>query len=81
MKAIGHFLATLWRYWKKFGQFMGDLVGRLVLMLFYLTITLPFGLGVRLFGNPLDIGRKGSPASWIARKAADTTLQGGYNQF
>lgn len=81
MKTLIQILATIWRYWKKFGQFMGDMVGRVVLMLFYVTIALPFGLGVRLFGNPLDIGKKGSPPGWVDRSPLDVSLSSSQNQF
>ena len=34
-------LRKVWQAWKRFGQFMGDLVGRLVLTLFYFTFSCP----------------------------------------
>ena len=41
-------LRKFWHAWKRFGQFMGDLIGRLVLTVFYFTLFMPFGLGVRV---------------------------------
>ena len=81
MNAVVQFFKTLWRYWKKFGQFMGDMVGRVVLMLFYITVALPFGLGVRLFGNPLNIGKKATPTGWVERAPIDESLAASHNQF
>ena len=81
MKSIIQFFKTIWHYWKKFGHFMGDVVGRVVLMLFYVTVALPFGLGVRLFGNPLNIGRKATQAGWVERAQADQSLVASRNQF
>ena len=63
-----------WQAWKRFGQFMGDLIGRLVLTVFYFTLFMPFGLGVRLLGDPLAI-RPLSRAKWLERSTHDVTLE------
>ena len=63
-----------WQAWKRFGKFMGDLIGRLVLTVFYFTLFMPFGLGVRLLGDPLAI-RPLSRAKWLERKTQDLTLE------
>lgn len=68
------FLRKFWKVWKRFGQFIGDIVGRVVLTIFYFTIFLPFGLGVRLFGDHLDTKRKIDP-SWRKRTADEATLE------
>jgi hypothetical protein len=60
---------------------MGDIVGRVFLMIFYFTVALPFGVGVRLFGDPLDIKDKDKAASWIKRKAHEPSLETARNQF
>lgn len=66
-------LTRLWHAWKRFGQILGDLIARIVLTVFYFTIFLPFGLGVRLFADPLDIQRKG--AAWKMRTTQVRTLK------
>jgi len=66
-------LRQAWELWKRFGQFIGDIVGRIVLTIFYFTIFLPFGLGMRLFGDPLAI-KESLPAHWWDRKTTDRTL-------
>lgn len=66
-------LRKIWAGWKRFGQFMGDFVGRLVLTIFYFTIFLPFGLGMRLLADRLDSKRKKSPV-WKERTTLDLTL-------
>ena len=45
-------LRKVWEAWKRFGHFMGDVIGRLVLTVFYFTLFMPFGLGVRFFWRP-----------------------------
>lgn len=67
-------LRKVWQAWKRFGQFMGDLIGRLVLTVFYFTLFMPFGLGVRLWGDPLAI-RPLSHAKWLERSTHDVTLE------
>lgn len=81
MQSIVKFFRAIWEGWKKFGKFMGDQVGRVFLMLFYVTVALPFGLGVRLFGDPLKVKDKTQPVQWIERKSPESTLESGYNQF
>lgn len=75
-----NFFSAVWRGWKAFGRFMGDLVGRLFLMVFYLTIALPFGLGVRLFSDPLDIKGKKTP-EWITRTTPEASTKLAQQQF
>ena len=67
-----------WTLWKRFGRWMGDQVARIVLTLFYFTIALPFGLGVRLFADPF--GLKTIPA-WVPRPDSPTTLDAARNLF
>ena len=59
-------LRKVWEAWKRFGHFMGDVIGRLVLTVFYFTLFMPFGLGVRFFGDPLAI-RASGPSKWLER--------------
>ncbi|MCC6904788.1 MAG: hypothetical protein IT326_03030 [Anaerolineae bacterium] len=79
MKGVLTFFSTLWDYWKHFGQFLGDSIGRLFLMLFYLTIVLPFGLGMTLFSDPLDIKDK-THSTWKKRHVAEPTMENAYHQ-
>ena len=40
-------LKQLWKKWRAFGQVMGDFVARIFMTVFYFTIAIPFGIGVR----------------------------------
>lgn len=73
-------LRKVWHAWKQFGQFMGDLIGRVVLTLFYFTLFMPFGLGVQFFGDPLGIRSHGQP-KWLERKTHDLTIEDGRRLF
>ena len=67
-------LRKAWRIWKQIGQVIGDFIGRAVLTIFYFTMFMPFGLGVRLRGDPLAIG-PGHKAQWLERTTRDLTLE------
>lgn len=75
------FLRKIWEGWKRFGQFIGDVVGRLVLTLFYFTIFVPFGLGMRLFADPLHMKPDQSGKFWLDRRTKDRTVDDGLKQF
>lgn len=64
----------LWQAWKKFGQILGDLIGRILLTIFYFTVFMPFGLGMKLFGDRLDIKSRTAP-KWTGRKTYDLALK------
>jgi hypothetical protein len=66
-------LNNLWQIWMKIARVIGDFIGRLVLTVFYFTIFLPFGLGVRLFGDPLDL-RRNKTAGWIERTTPEAKI-------
>jgi len=74
LQAVATFFSTILKYWKKIGQFLADLVGRVFLMLFYLTVALPYGIGYALFGDPLDIRGKHPPA-WKPRQSPPATIE------
>ncbi len=66
-------LKKFWHAWKRFGQVMGDFIGRLVLTVFYFTLFMPFGLGVRFFADPLAL-RPSGPSKWLERTTKDLTI-------
>ena len=72
-------LTTIWDTWLEFGQIMGEIVGRVVLSIFYLTIVLPFGIGVRLFSDPLDV--KNKKPNWVERESPEPTVEVASQQF
>ena len=74
-------LRKIWHAWKRFGQFMGDILARVVLTLFYFTIFLPFGLAVTLLSDPLRMRRPQTIPFWLARETGDQTLNEARRQF
>ena len=74
--------ARAWRNWTELTHYMGDFQARLLLTLLYFTWLLPFGLLLRLFGDPLDI-RRAPPEStgWKKRAVQQRDLQALRRQF
>lgn len=69
-------MSLLKRIWKErlaFGKVMGDFVARVVMTLFYFTLVVPFGFGVRLFKDPLRL--KVKDTRWLAREVKQDTLE------
>lgn len=74
------FLKKIWEGWKAFGRFLGDLLARVVLTVFYFTVFMPFGLGVTLLSDPLAV--KSTPAHlWRPRKTEGQSLAEVMRQF
>jgi hypothetical protein len=60
-------LTSIWRAWKRIGRAIGDLIGRLVLTVFYFTIFVPFAVGVRVFRRG-DSHGSASGGHWDTRE-------------
>lgn len=58
-------LRLVWDKWRAFGHWMADVVGRVVMLVLYFTLVAPFGLGVRLFSDPLKM--RALAPHWQAR--------------
>jgi len=76
------FLNTIWQAWKRFGQFLGDIVARIVLTLFYFTVFAPFGAGVTwLSDNPLRAGRADGASMWLDRQSPPPSVEQALKQY
>lgn len=73
-------IPNFWQGWKAFGHFLGDWLARVALTIFYFTILIPFGLGVRLLADPLAIKNKATPF-WRPRTTGDQKLEQVLRQF
>ena len=67
------FLKKLWKKWRAFGQLMGDFVARIFMTVFYFTVAIPFGIGVRIFKDPLHL--KSKESGWLPRETKQETLE------
>ncbi len=75
------YLKKFWSSWLRFGHFMGDIVARVFMTIFYFTLLLPFGVIITLLGDPLDMRRKDKAPTWHARTTGDRTLEDARRQF
>jgi hypothetical protein len=58
----------LWNTWKGFSRRMGNYQSRVLMAFIYFIIVLPFGLGVRLVGDPLQIKRAKTGSNWQTKE-------------
>jgi hypothetical protein len=73
-KYMIRFLGKIWNLWLPIGRFIGDWIARIVLTIFYFTILLPYGLGVRFFADPLDL-KKRNNGGWKKRSRDEVTME------
>jgi len=74
-------LKGLWEGWKGFATEMGNYQSRILLAFFYFVAVTPFGLLVRLFGDPLRTKLSTGPSFWVTRAPAITELDEAKRQF
>ncbi|HHL39094.1 MAG TPA: hypothetical protein ENJ37_01170 [Deltaproteobacteria bacterium] len=74
-------MKRLWEKWKVLAVKIGEFNSRVILTVFYFVIMLPFGVGARLFSDPLSMKRKRNASYWVDREAAAPTLQDAKRQF
>jgi hypothetical protein len=72
-------MKRLWQMWKRLARRIGDFQARLLLTLIYIVAILPFGLGVRLFGDPLRLKRR--PDRWLDRPEEPADLNWARRQW
>ncbi len=64
-----------WESWKIFAEKMGNVQGRMIMGFFYFIIVTPFGLGARIFSDPLAIKKMPDRSGWVNKEPLDTTLE------
>ncbi len=65
-KALYESLKRLWRAWTRLAHKVGNFQARVLLTVLYALVILPFGLVVRLFGDPLRIKKR--PTNWLEHR-------------
>jgi hypothetical protein len=77
----GGSLKGIWESWKGFAREMGNYQSRILLTFFYFVAVAPFGLLVRLFGDPLQTKLSTGSSFWITRAPVNTELDEARRQF
>jgi hypothetical protein len=74
-------LQRIWDGWKVFTAKLGNYQGRLMFAFFYFVVVTPFGIGVRLFSDPLKVKQAGRATNWLERSSVKHGLESGREQF
>jgi hypothetical protein len=74
-------LGQVWDWWKVFATEIGNYQGRLLFAFFYFVVVTPFGIGVRLFSDPLKVKQGGRITCWSERSSVKHDLEAGREQF
>lgn len=53
---------------------IGDVQGRIIALLFYFTVLVPFGLGSRLASDPLQRKATQSGSTWLPREGVPNSI-------
>jgi hypothetical protein len=73
-------LRRLWQRWKSIAQKIGNFQSKVLLNVFYLFILMPFGLGVKLFSDPLRLHLQ-RRSHWLRKQTQVTTWDQARRQF
>ena len=68
-------------WWKVFATKLGNYQGRLMFAFFYFVVVTLFGIGVRLFSDPLKLRRDGRITCWSERSPVKHDLEASREQF
>jgi hypothetical protein len=74
-------LSKAWSRFKIIGGVVGNYQGRTIALAFYYTILVPFGLGVRLFSDPLRLKQAAGSSTWLPREAVSSNLDDARRQY
>ena len=74
-------LRLAWEWWKAFSVDFGNYQGRILFAFFYFIVVTPFGIGVRLFRNPLGMNQGGKTSCWLERSLTNQRPKEIWEQF
>lgn len=64
-----------WEGWKLFAAEMGHIQGGLFMGFFYFIVVTVFGIGARIFTDPMALKETPKSSGWVVRKPLDSTLE------
>ncbi len=71
---------ALWLRWSHFSHKLGNFQGRLLMAFVYFLVVTPFGIGLRLFGDPLG-RKKGAALGWHEFHNTSHTMDESMRQY
>jgi hypothetical protein len=66
-------LKTMWEWWKRTARKIGEVQSRIILVIFYFVLLMPFALLVKWGSDPLGIKKKSSKG-WQEREEKEGTV-------
>jgi hypothetical protein len=73
-------LRRCWHQWKAIAHTIGTFQSRILLNVFYLLILIPFGVGVKLFSDPLRLNLQ-NRSHWLPKAPHGTPWDHARRQF
>lgn len=70
-----------WARWKIIGGVVANYQARAIALFFYYTIMVPFGLGMRLFADPLQLKPSRQDSLWVARDGVSSSVEDARRQW
>ena len=67
-------LKLIWRYWKKFGLFLGHVIGTIISILLYIFFITPFAVVIKITTDYFNIKSK-RESNWTPKVIKNTNLQ------
>ena len=74
------FLRATWERWKKIARAVGVVQTRILMVIFYFIFVLPFGLMLRMSGDPLRL-RAHEGSNWSPHRDEKASLESARRQF
>lgn len=74
-------LKRVWRRWLKIARVIGNFQGQVILTLLYFILVLPFGIGVALFADPMNMKKSGKGSNFSKWKHPADNLETARRQF
>jgi hypothetical protein len=63
------------RSWAEFAGKMGNCQSRILIMLLYFNVILPFGVGLRILSDPLNLHGMPGETGWVKREGPPASVQ------
>ena len=70
----GNIFQRAWRGWSLFAAEMGHIQGGLFMGFFYFIVVTLFGIGARIFTDPMALKSTPSSSGWVDRRPLDYTV-------
>jgi hypothetical protein len=81
VEVIGPWWRRWWEGWKILAAKIGNFQGRLLLGFFYFLVITPWGVLMRLFGDPLRTKSRPTSSFWVDRSGEPPEIEGARRQY